>query len=204
MHRLSIPQISTGDMLRDAVARQTSLGRAAKERMDSGQLVSDDIVNGIVDERIARDDCRNGFILDGYPRNVQQAETLQKKLGESDRLFVFEIGAKSDKLLQRLVGRLMCPGCGEIYNTGTKAPANDNLCDICGKALVHRSDDREDLIKERFKGYAEETHPLVEYYSKLGVYRKIDGMRPIAEVTKEIIGTLETEEVCLKKTPLKS
>jgi len=204
MHRLNIPQISTGDMLRDAVARQTSFGREAKEKMDSGQLVSDEIVNGVVAERIEGDDCRNGFILDGYPRTVQQAETFRNAMMNGDRLFVFEIGARSDELLQRLVGRLMCPGCGEIYNTDTRAPKQDNICDVCGKTLIHRSDDREDLIRERFKYYKDETYPLVEFYDQLGVYRKIDGMKAIDEVTKEILGTLETEEVCLKKTPSKS
>jgi adenylate kinase len=204
MNRLNIPQISTGDMLRDAVARNTSFGREAKEKMDSGQLVSDEIVNGIVDERIQRDDCNKGFILDGYPRNVQQAETFSQKIANRDRLYVFEIGARSNELLQRLVGRLMCPGCGEIYNTDTKAPKNDNVCDVCGKTLIHRSDDREDLIRERFRSYRDETYPLVEFYKKLNVYHPIDGMRPIDEVTKEILGTLESEEACLKKTPSKS
>lgn len=204
MSRLNIPQISTGDMLRDAVARQTSYGREAKEKMDSGQLVSDEIVNGIVAERIQREDCANGFILDGYPRTVQQAETFREKMANGDRLFVFEIGARSNELLQRLVSRLMCPYCGEIYNTDSKAPKADRICDVCGKPLIQRSDDREDLIKERFKSYRDETYPLVQFYEKLGVYHEVDGMRPIDEVTKEILGTLETEEVCLKKTPSKS
>jgi len=192
MHRLSIPQISTGDMLRDAVLRQTSFGREAKEKMDAGQLVSDEIVNGIVAERIQRDDCKNGFILDGYPRNVQQAETFSSSMTNGDRLFVFEIGAQSENLVQRLVGRLMCPGCGEIYNMGTKAPKQEYICDCCAQQLVHRTDDREDLIWERFKHYREETFPLVEFYEKLGVYHKIDGMRPIDEVTKDILGIMQS------------
>src|SRR5215831_8482574 len=114
--RLNIPQISTGDMLRDAVARQTQLGKEAQQKMQAGELVSDDIVNGIVAERIERDDCKAGFILDGYPRTVQQAETFHKKLKPSDRLFVIEITSNPAGAAGRLLGRLMCPGCGEIYN----------------------------------------------------------------------------------------
>src|ERR1700722_11300317 len=115
MHQLDIPQISTGDMLREAIANQTSYGCEAKMKMDAGELVSDEIVNGIVAERVKRDDCAKGFILDGHPRTVSQAETFQAQINESDQLSVIEIGADSDRLRKekRLVGRLMCPGCGE-------------------------------------------------------------------------------------------
>src|SRR6185369_11997293 len=111
MHRLDIPQISTGDMLREAIAKKTSFGCEAKARMDAGELVSDEIVNGIVAERISRDDCDRGFILDGYPRTVQQADTFCKLMGEGDRLSVIEIAANSDGLTNRLTGRWICPGC---------------------------------------------------------------------------------------------
>src|SRR4029434_6840654 len=110
MYRLEIPQISTGDMLREAIAKKTSYGREAKARMDAGELVSDAIVNGIVAERISRDDCRKGFILDGYPRTVQQAETFGKTIRKSDELFVIEIGANDGELTKRLTGRWICPG----------------------------------------------------------------------------------------------
>lgn len=199
MYTLDIPQISTGDMLRDAVARRTSYGREAKAKMDAGELVSDAIVNGIVAERIARDDCRNGFILDGYPRTVQQAETLRKAMTNGDRLFVIEIAAKSDGLTNRLTGRWICPGCGEIYNTYSRAPKREGVCDVCGWSLFHRSDDREDLVRERFRTFNEETFPLLQYYKDLGVYHQVDGMKPIDEVTKEILGIID----CQKKTPSK-
>ena len=150
-YRLDIPQISTGDMLRDAVARQTSFGKEAKERMDAGELVSDEIVNGIVAERILQEDCKKGFILDGYPRTVSQAETFAKELKPDDRLYVIEIRAQAANLLNRLVGRLMCPNCGDIYNIYSRAPKSDNTCDRCGHELIHRSDDREDLIQERLR-----------------------------------------------------
>jgi adenylate kinase len=194
MHRLDIPQISTGDMLREAVAKNTSYGREAKARMDAGELVSDDIVNGIVAERIARDDCQKGFILDGYPRTVQQARTFDDLVVGGDRLFVIEIGANSNALTERLTGRWICPGCGEIYNTFSRAPKSEGVCDICGWSLFHRSDDREDLVLERFRTYREETSPLVQYYQKQGVYHRVDGVRPISEVTREILSIVDDEE----------
>jgi len=191
MHRLDIPQISTGDMLREAIAKKTSFGREAKAKMDAGELVSDEIVNGIVAERISRDDCDRGFILDGYPRTVQQADTFCKLMGEGDRLSVIEIGANSDGLTNRLTGRWICPGCGEIYNTYSRAPKKEGVCDVCGWSLFHRSDDREDLVRERFRTYKEETYPLVQYYQQLGAYHRVDGMRPIEHVTNDILSILD-------------
>jgi adenylate kinase len=199
MDRLEIPQISTGDMLREAIANQTPYGCEAKVKMDAGELVSDAIVNGIVADRIERDDCKRGFILDGYPRTVSQAETFRSQMSHGDQLSVIEIGADSEQLRKekRLVGRLMCPGCGEIYNEYSKAPKSDNVCDLCGKGLVHRSDDREDLILERFRTYREETYPLVQFYQNLGVYHQVDGMKPIAEVTQEILNIVDNKKKVL-------
>jgi adenylate kinase len=194
MHHLKIPQISTGDILRDAVARDTSYGREVKAKMDAGKLVSDEVVNGIVAERIQREDCRNGFILDGYPRTVQQAETFHTQLARGDGFFVIEIGADEESLVQRLVGRLTCSGCGEIYNQYSRAPKNDLICDRCGRALIHRSDDREDLVRERFRRYWEETYPLIEFYRKLGAYHRVEGMRPVEEVTRDIMSIVHHEE----------
>jgi len=191
MHRLDIPQISTGDMLREAIAKKTSFGREAKAKMDAGELVSDEIVNGIVAERISRDDCKRGFILDGYPRTVQQADTFCKLMGEGDRLSVIEIAAQSDGLTNRLTGRWICPGCGEIYNTYSRAPKKEGVCDVCGWSLFHRSDDREDLVRERFRTYKEETYPLVQYYQQLGAYHRVDGMRAIEHVTNDILSILD-------------
>ena len=194
MRRLKIPQVSTGDMLRDAVARKTSYGLEAKARMDAGELVSDAIVNGIVAERIAQKDCKKGFILDGYPRTVQQAETFRTYMKNRDSLSVIEISAEVDSLTNRLVGRLMCPSCGEIYNTYSRTPDQVGICNVCGTNLIHRSDDREDLIRERFRTYREETYPLVQFYQKLGVYHHVDGMRPIEDVTAEILAIIDKEE----------
>ena len=195
MHRLSIPQISTGDMLRDAVGRQTSFGLEAKRKMDAGELVSDAIVNGIVAERISQEDCKNGFILDGYPRTVQQAETFRNQMSNGDQLAVIEISADSADLTNRLVGRLMCPGCGEIYNTYSRVPEQEGICNVCGKELFRRSDDREDLILERFRTYRDETYPLVDFYRNSGVYHNVSGMKPIEDVTKEILAIVNREEL---------
>ena len=119
VRQLDIPHISTGDMLREAVARKTSFGCEAKRSMDAGEMVRDEIVNGIVAERIQQDDCKKGFILDGYPRTVQQAETFRSQIANGDQLFVIEISAESERLTERLVGRLMCSNCGAIYNVQT-------------------------------------------------------------------------------------
>jgi adenylate kinase len=197
MYRLDIPQISTGDMLREAIAKKTSYGREAKSKMDAGELVSDAIVNGIVSERINRDDCKKGFILDGYPRTVQQAETFKKLIGKGDQLFVIEIGADSNELTSRLTGRWICPGCGEIYNTFSRAPKVEGVCDVCGWSLFHRSDDREDLVRERFRTYKEETYPLVQYYQQQSVYHRVDGIRLMDEVTKQIMAIVDSGQ---KKT----
>ncbi|HYR90505.1 MAG TPA: adenylate kinase [Terriglobia bacterium] len=197
MYRLDIPQISTGDMLREAIARKTANGKEAKAKMDAGELVSDALVNGIVAERISHDDCKKGFILDGYPRTVPQAETFCKELSNDDDLFVIEIGAQSDGLTNRLTGRWICPGCGEIYNTFSRAPKHEGVCDVCGWTLFHRSDDREDLVRERFRTYNEETFPLVDYYQRQGAYYRVDGMRPIEEVTREILMIIDKKKVLM-------
>jgi adenylate kinase len=202
MRVLNIPQISTGDMLRDAISRKTPYGVAAKGEMDAGRLVSDDIVNGIVADRILRDDCAQGFILDGYPRTVPQAQAFKSDMQPDDCLFVIEIGADSSNLINRLLGRLMCPGCGDIYNVYSRAPKTPGVCDRCDAELVHRSDDQEDLIKERFRTYREETYPLVEFYQNLGVFHSVDGERPITDVTKEILEILDCEEA-VTPTPTK-
>jgi len=200
VRRLGIPHISTGDMLREAVASNTSFGREAKQKMDAGELVSDEIVNGIVAERIQQENCKKGFILDGYPRTVQQAEAFSSEITKDDQLFVIEISAEAEGLTNRLVGRLMCSNCGAIYNVQSRIPKLEGICDDCGVKLVRRSDDREDLIRERFRTYQEETYPLVKFYKDLGVYYQVDGMRPIEEVTQKILSIIVNGET-LTPTP---
>jgi adenylate kinase len=183
---LGLPQISTGDMLRDAISRKTALGLEAKRAVDAGNLVTDDIVNGIVAERIEADDCRNGFILDGYPRNVAQAEAFDLNLGERDSISVIELGVDMGQLISRLTARRTCGQCGAIYNLETRPPQREGVCDKCSGPLVQRSDDTEEVIKDRMETYQAETEPLVGFYRGEGVYRQVDGMADIDQVTQEI------------------
>ena len=186
VRQLNIPQISTGDMLREAMAQPNGLGREARQRMETGGLVSDATVNQIVAERIGRSDCSTGFVLDGYPRTVPQAETFERHLKGGDRLFVIEIRVDDANLIGRLAGRMMCPTCGEIYNSISRMPRKAGWCDRCVMELARRDDDREELVRERFRIYREETLPLVEHYSRNGRFHRVDGLRPIAEVTRDI------------------
>ncbi len=175
MKQLELPQISTGDMLREAAQRKTPLGLEAKKIMEAGDLVSDDIVNGIVVERIAARDCAGGFILDGYPRNVNQAEMFQKVLGANERLSVIELAVDTDLLVERLTARLTCSECGAIYNTQSKAPRDQGICDLCGGGLVQRSDDTEEVIRDRMRTYTAQTEPLVEDLEEAEDAEDVDG-----------------------------
>ena len=197
MRRLNIPQISTGDMLREEISRDTTYGRQAKELMASGKFVPDQVVDAIVAGRIQREDCLNGFILDGYPRTVAQAETFSHGLRPDDHFWVVEISADPEHVMSRLLGRLMCPSptCTEIYNLNTRMPKTVGICDKCGSVLMHREDDEQDKIQERFTHYREKTDPLVEYYKKTGRFHQIDGRPPAAEVTRHLMALIDGEEV---------
>ena len=184
---LSLPQISTGDMLRDAISRQTPLGIEAKKAVDAGNLVTDEIVNGIVVERTSAADCASGFILDGYPRNVAQAGAFDANLRDGDQLSVIELAVDTDRLVSRLTGRWTCKSCGEIYNAESKPSSQAGVCDKCGGMLTQRSDDTEDVIRDRMTVYRTETEPLVEYYKARGVYSSVDGMAAIDAVTDQMV-----------------
>ena len=172
-----IPQISTGDMLRDAVKRETALGLAAKARMESGSLVPDDVVDGIVAERINQPDCANGFILDGFPRTISQAQFVDRILAEKGegRPLVLDIEVTEDLLLKRLTGRRTCSVCGEIYNIYFNSPKVEGLCDRDGGKLMQRADDNEVSIRQRLEGYHRQTSPLIEYYRGQGVLLSLNG-----------------------------
>jgi adenylate kinase len=191
----NVPQISTGDILRDNVARGTRLGRAAKEAMDRGDLVSDALVNEMVADRLAEGDCKRGFILDGFPRTKAQAAWL-------DRQFASQIGAMAapvvisvvvpyNLLFKRLTGRRTCPICGRIYNIYFEPPQVENRCDVDGAELMLRKDDREDVIAERLKSYEEQTATLAEHYRQSGHFVEINGDQPIEQVTKDVLATIE-------------
>lgn len=178
------PQVSTGDLLRDAVARGTDHGLKAKAAMESGQLVSDQIVLGILRDRIAQPDAAQGFILDGFPRNLAQAEALEGVLAELGQPLDSAILMDLDHaiLLKRLTGRRSCTKCGRVYNVHFLPPPADGRCEACGGELVQRSDDREETIGRRLEVYRAETAPLVEYYRKLGKLQVVDADAEFAEV----------------------
>jgi adenylate kinase len=183
-----IPQISTGDILRDAVKRQTPLGVAAKLKMEAGQLVPDEVVDGIVAERLNLPDCKNGFILDGFPRTISQAQFVDRILTEKGegRPIVFDIEVSEELLLKRLTGRRTCSVCGEIYNIYFNPPKVEGICEKEGGKLLQRADDNETTIRQRLEAYHKQTSPLIEYYRTLGALVPVDGNREPEAIAKGI------------------
>ncbi len=195
IEKYKIPQISTGDLLRAAVAAGTELGKKAKAAMDSGQLVADDVVLGMIQERLATPDSKGGFILDGFPRNIPQAQTLDAMLarvGQPLQLALL-VDVDIEVLMKRLTGRRTCGSCGAIYNvyyTPTKVPGK---CDKCGGSLQHRSDDNETTVRNRLKVYEEQTAPLVSYYKAQGKLRTARGVGSISDIFKSISDIIEAQ-----------
>jgi len=193
VERFGIPQISTGDMLRAAVKAQTPLGLAAKSIMDAGGLVSDEIVLGLVKERISEPDCQGGFILDGFPRTTPQADALIALLGVLGKHIdhVVSLEVDSADIIQRLSGRRTCPSCGKGYHVVYDAPVVDGVCDVCGASLVQRDDDREETVKNRLDVYLRQTSPLKVYFEQCGLMRCIDGNGTIQDIQRKICSILE-------------
>ena len=175
--KLGIPQISTGDMFRQAVKDQTAMGLEAKKYMDSGSLVPDEVTVGIVKDRLAMDDCVKGFILDGFPRTVEQAQALDGILTSSGTKldYVIYIENNLEELVQRLSGRRTCSKCGALYHVTANPPAKEGVCDKCGGELIQRDDDKEETIRHRMDVYEKETMPIVEYYRKKDLIADVDG-----------------------------
>lgn len=194
IEKYGIPQISTGDLLRAAVANGTEYGKQAKAVMDKGELVSDDIVLGIIKERLQDDDAKAGFILDGFPRNIAQAESLETLLAEIEQPLdtALLIDVDFDVLMKRLTGRLSCPSCGAVFNRYTSPPSKENICDVCGGELYHRDDDNEETIGKRLNVYEESTAPLVDFYAGHSKLRRINGMGEPQEITRAIVAELDT------------
>jgi len=186
--RRGIPQISTGDMLRKAVGDKTELGIRAKHYMDSGALVPDELVIMITEERLKAEDCRNGFILDGFPRTVPQAEALDEVLNKMNKKIdnALNIEVKEDDIIRRMSGRRICKGCGASYHIIFNPPNEENICDLCGGELYQRDDDREETVRNRLKVYKDQTEPLTNYYREMGVLSSIDGGRKIEEISQLI------------------
>ena len=185
--KYGVPQVSSGDLLRDAVARGTELGKQAKSVMDAGQLVSDDIVLGLIRERLSRPDAANGFILDGFPRNIEQANSLNTLLGEIEQPLdaVLLLDVRNETLMQRLAGRRICPKCGTVYNIHS-LPEGETTCAKDGTELYQRDDDKEEVIGRRLAVYDQQTKPLIEHYSKLGLLRKVAGEGELEEVSERM------------------
>lgn len=184
-----IPQISTGDILRDAVKKRTPLGMAAKAKMEAGALVPDEVVCGIVEERIGEADCQKGFILDGFPRTIAQAQFVDRVLQAKGRgrPQVLDIEVDEDLLLKRLTGRRTCSVCGEIYNVHFSPPKVEGICDKDGGKLLYRADDNEATIRQRLEAYHRQTSPLIEYYRAQGVLHEVDGNKDPETIAKGLL-----------------
>jgi len=193
VEKYGIPQISTGDLLRAAVAEGTALGKEAKAYMDRGELVPDKVVLGMVKERLSKDDCKKGFILDGFPRNVPQAEALDKMLAEMNIPLdlALNVDVPFEDLMKRLTGRRTCKSCGQMYNIYYSPSKVEGKCDKCGGDLFQRDDDKEETIKKRLDVYKAQTETLIDYYSKKGILKSVSGTGSIDEIFNSICAILD-------------
>ena len=189
-----LPYYATGDILRTAVKNETELGRAAKQNMDRGELVPDDVITGVIGERVDSAEARDGFILDGFPRTIPQAEALDRMLGELDRRLTAAllIDAPDEEVIRRLSGRRICAQDQHLYHLDFDPPKHDGKCDRDGSRLIQRDDDKPETIKRRLEVYHEQTHPLIDYYEQAALLRRFDGCRTQAEVHDHIRATLAT------------
>ena len=186
---LNIPTISTGNIIREALKSGSEMGQKVKECMDSGRLVPDKVVIEIVRERLAQDDCKNGFILDGFPRTIVQAEALDRMGVDIDR--VIDIDVADDVIARRVSGRRVCLTCGATYHVDYKKPAKEGICDKCGDTLVQRKDDHPDTVQERLQVYHDQTEPLKEYYALCGKLVTVQGQGEVADTSKLTLAAIE-------------
>ncbi|MGN6182140.1 MAG: adenylate kinase [Thermoanaerobaculia bacterium] len=185
--RFDIPHISTGDMLREAVADGTELGKQAAPIMASGGLVSDDLMIGIINDRLAKSDAQKGFILDGFPRTLVQAEKLDGIVGNgTDPLRVLQLLVPDDAIVRRITLRRTCAQCGAIYHLENQPPANDNVCDRCGAEVIARPDDTEEAVRKRLDAFHKQTMPVATYYKAKNILREVDGVGPLDVVFERI------------------
>ncbi len=193
MNKFGIPQISTGDMLRSAIKAGTELGMKAKQVMDEGKLVSDDIIIGLVKERIAQDDCKDGFLLDGFPRTIPQADAMKEAGIAIDHVIEFDV--PDDVIVERMAGRRVHPASGRVYHVVFNPPQTEGKDDVTGDELIVRDDDQEETVRKRLGVYHDQTEPLVGYYQREAqagncAYHKIDGTQPVAQVKEKLAAEL--------------
>ena len=190
---LKIPHISTGDMLRAAKESGTELGKKAAEYMSKGMLVPDEVVIGLVKDRVSQPDCKNGFLLDGFPRTIAQAEALDAMLAEMSMELtdVVEIAVPDEKIVPRITGRRSCPVCKKPYHVIFTPPKKENICDECNVELIQRSDDTEEAVKERLSVYHKQTAPLIDYYKNKNILKTVDGDQSIDDVYSSILKLLK-------------
>ena len=186
---LNIPTISTGNIIREALKSGTEMGLKAKEYMESGKLVPDEVVIGIIKDRLAEADCQNGFILDGFPRTIPQAEALDRMGIVIDR--VIDIEVADETIARRVSGRRVCPKCGASYHLDYKQPKVEGVCDRCGDTLVQRKDDLPETVQDRLKVYHEQTEPLKEYYSSCGKLVIVEGQEEVADTTRLTLAAVD-------------
>lgn len=194
--RYGIPHISTGDIFRDNIKNQTYLGIEAKKYIDRGELVPDDVTVAIVEDRIRKDDCIHGFLLDGFPRTIVQANALSSITGKVGRKidYAINIDVARDELIERLTGRRVCSSCGASYHIKFNPPEKDGICNVCGGKLIVRSDDVLKAVENRLDVYKRQTAPLIDYYLKLNVLKTVDGSQSIEKVFKDICDILGSAE----------
>ena len=183
-----LPHISTGDIFRANLKEETELGKRAKSFMDKGELVPDDITIAMLLDRIHKEDCKNGYILDGFPRTIPQAEALKEALAKKDEKIdlALDVEASDELIIKRMAGRRTCPACGAIYHIVTLPPKTEGICDRCGADLIQRKDDNEETVKNRLKIYHEITEPLISYYKKEGILEEIDGAEDLDKVFEKV------------------
>ncbi len=192
VEKYGIPQISTGDMLRAAIADKTAMGMEAKKYMDAGELVPDSTIIGIIKDRLDADDCQKGFILDGFPRTLAQAQALDDLLELNGKKIdsVLSFDVPDELIIERIAGRRVCPKCGASYHTKFNPPKKESICDVCGSELVIRKDDNAETVKNRLSNYHKQTAPLVDFYKDKGVFIQIDGSQELEKVTQDMFESL--------------
>lgn len=190
--KYSLPHISTGDIFRANIKNGTELGMEAKKYMDQGQLVPDELTVKILLDRVAKDDCKNGYVLDGFPRTIPQAEVLDKALTELNEKidFAIDVDVPDENIINRMSGRRACVSCGATYHVVYNAPKKENICDTCGSELVLRDDDQPETVKKRLTVYHDQTQPLIDYYTQKGVLRTVDGTVDMKDVFTAIVNIL--------------